>query len=542
MPGLQERKTSMERRPPKKASLLKKRLCKELKTQYVHWETLRSLFVLALAVSLWMAGGGVAGAADRNNYYMGGNVVMHDTGTTEPFSLANVTAAVNPGAKTMTITAEKNAEIDWSFTDNNTDNNRYYPANIYTIFYNSNTEGYTLSVDGHNATFTGISDFRAGVSRDNANSNTLNIKDLKLDGSYADQQSAQTRYNLLDLIGGAGEQGATGNRVTVTGSTIEKFGGVNIYGGHSTNTSAKASANRVAIANSALGDRNSNYPVNIYGGFAGSNGSYGTNAKADGNIVTIANSTFMGNKTNNIIYGGYVPLNGGSTTGNIVNLYGTVQGLGAVIGGNKANTGNALHLGGTSSDGETVNDIPFAPWTDGSGNYINKVENFEKIVFHQVKWDTSNFALEIGSLTNFGGVLDISDMAFANDTAAGTMRLLKGKSGNFSTLALTYKSGDSTATTSLGGDNPTSCVVRQGTAAEESAATNGIKLAWRANEHSVSIADSSKVAYTIGNYVTGVTLGEIAWNAGGTARTMTTEEQALYTFNAKTIPPLTPAG
>ncbi len=288
---------------------------------------------------------------------------------------------------------------------------------------------------------------------------------------------------------------ATDNQVTITGSTISKFtyDSFEICGGRS---DKEASDNRVTIANSSF----NNYYV----------------------IKNLSK-----------IYGGYISNNGGSTTDNIVNLYGTVQGLGAVIGGNKANTGNALHLGGTA-DGQTVNDIPFAPWTDSVYNEIPVVENFEKIVFHQVKWDTSNPALEIGSLTNFGGVLDISDMAFANDTAAGTMRLLKGKSGDFSTLDLTYKSGDSTVTASLGGDSPTSCVVRQGTAAEESAATNGVKLAWRADEHSVSIADSSKVAYTIGNYVTGVTLGEIAWNAGGTARTLTTEEQALYTFNANT--------
>ncbi len=453
----------------------------------------KSRVSLALAVSLWIATGGTpwteaAEAATKNEYYMSGGV-MHNTGTTtETFSLAGVTAEIDyASVPIMTITAEENAEnpIDWSLTDNNT----YYPAWIYTVPSFSRTEGYTLSVDGRNATFTGITNIRAGVSKDEANSNTLNIKNLKLD--------AYSWQSELTLIGGEGDRGTTGNRVTITGSTIGEF-----------------------------------YNVNIYGGYAGVNTIFNNGINATGNIVTIANSALLGVST--IIYGGYVPGDDGSTTGNIVNLYGTVQSpYLKVIGGNKANTGNALHLGGTA-DGQTVNDIPFAPWTYGSTNSIAKVENFEKIVLHQVKWDTSTPALTTYYLTNFGGVLDISDMSFANDTAVGTMNLLQGSTGNFSTLALTYKSGDSTATTSLGGDNPTSCVVRQGTATEESAATNGIKLALRANEHSVSIADSSKVRYTIGNYVTGVTLGEIAWDTSTAARTLTTEEQALYTFDANT--------
>ena len=128
----------------------------------------KSRVSLALAVSLWIATGGTpwaeaAFAANENEYYMiDYNVVHHTTGTTtETFSLEGVTAEADYDTKNMTITAEENAEnpIDWGLTDNDT---YYYPAYIYTVpSFLDSTEGYTLSVDGRNATVTGITNIRA---------------------------------------------------------------------------------------------------------------------------------------------------------------------------------------------------------------------------------------------------------------------------------------------------------------------------------------------------------------------------------------------
>ena len=291
---------------------------------------------------------------------------------------------------------------------------------------------------------------------------------------------------------------------TVSGNTVIINGAVkrDVYGGYSGGDTALSSdvhSNHVTINGSVDGG--------VYGGWCNAEGN------AHENEVIVNGGTVGGS-----IYGGYVSyadtasealnqvtLKNAKVTGNVYGFYpGDGNGRSDVINNNTLNLYGANTVGGN-------------------------VGNFEKITLDKdLVWNTTSPVLTAGNFSNFGG-LDIT--AATNLTAAttlGTMTLLQGTSGNFNTLNLTYKNGTTTATAALGGTKPTSQVVK--TVTGGSSVDKGVTLGYDTT-HTVSIADTSKVTYTVANYANKITLGTITWNKNGTARALTAGD---YTFNDST--------
>ena len=388
---------------------------------------------LALAVSLWIATGGVASATTPTQIYLdrNGQVAWYSYDHDGNDDDKHGTATASDGGKTLNIGGT------WSQPTYNNNNG-------YSIFANQfQRSGYTLNVNG--ATF-----------------NAINI--LRLYGAY-------------DL------SPVSDHAVVITNSKF--LGEVRIYGaGALNNDSINASDNTVTVAGK-LGD--------------------------DGKPLT----SFSGNA---YIYAANSGTRDNTFTNNAINLYGAAAMENATLAGYGyggtpgTHSGNELHLGGTKS-GAAVNGIALSPWQGYAlnsttvNNTVKKVQNFDKIVLHQVKWDTTTPALKATSGITFNNstpALDISGMTFANDTAAGTMALLEGAGGNFSTLNLTY----SGSTAALNNENQSQLVK---TETGQTSTENGVTLGYDAT-HTVSIADTSKVTYTIGNAVNKISFGAMAWN------------------------------
>ena len=288
---------------------------------------------------------------------------------------------------------------------------------------------------------------------------------------------------------------------------------LDLYGAYKCNI---VSDNALVITNSKfLG------AVSIYGSCVRNHGSI----NASDHTVTVAGeldddgkplTSFSGNA---YIYAAGSSRMYNTIRNNAINIYGAAAMENVTLSGYSANnydstiSGNELHLGGTKS-GAAVNGIALSPWQGYAldsttvNNTVKTVQNFDKIVLHQVKWDTTTPALKATSGITFNNstpALDISGMTFANDTAAGTMALLEGAGGNFSTLNLTYSGG---GTAALNTENQSQLVK---TETGQTSTENGVTLGYDAT-HTVSIADTSKVTYTIGNAVNKISFGAMAWN------------------------------
>ncbi|ORT98791.1 outer membrane autotransporter barrel domain protein [Anaerovibrio sp. JC8] len=190
--------------------------------------------------------------------------------------------------------------------------------------------------------------------------------------------------------------------------------------------------------------------------------------------------------------------------------------------GDNHHSGNELHLGGTKN-GQTANGIAFSAWqgydADGTtvNNTVKEVTRFDTIVMHKVKWDTTTPALKsTNGFTSFGHGLDITDITFEG-TPVGIITLLKSPNYDFNTLNLTYNNGTTTTTANLAKGSSESCrqIVKQETGV--SSQENGVELTYNTT-HEVSIADQTKVEYSVNCDVTDVTFGRMAW---GTPRVAT---------------------
>ena len=403
--------------------------------------TRKKELALALAVSLWMAGGSVAGATGPANIYITGNGSVNIDNTLQGKSCVG----------TMTANGTT-LNIGETWTSPNPYNNYYtgyyiFAANAGNLV--GHNTGYTLNVNG--ATFDSV--------------------------------------GYLTLYGARYGSNLTNNAVVITNSKF--IGDASIYGAYS------------------------DYDGTISGSTVTVAGTLGEDGKPK--------TSFSGG--NQYVYAGYCNSAYSSEktiTNNAVNLYGAAAMESVTLYGASANNfnglirnNNELHLGGTKS-GAAVNGIALSPWQGyavGSttvNNTVKQVIYFDKIVLHQVKWDTSIPALKatggFHSTYNgpFTGTLDISGMTFANDTTGGTMTLLQGTENNFSSLDLTYSDGAAT----LSAENKNQ-IVKTETGATST--EKGVTLGYNAT-HTVSIADTSKVAYTIGNAVNTISFGAMAWN------------------------------
>ena len=191
-----------------------------------------------------------------------------------------------------------------------------------------------------------------------------------------------------------------------------------------------------------------------------------------------------------------------STTNNTVALHNaTVDG--GVIGGTKELdvTGNTLILSGVNKAGNQ------------HGHDSDKVKNFASIEFDASKLTWNTTAPVLTSQWGFKkcGVLDVSGVQSIVGTNSGTMTLLKTEGGFNPPQKVAYTSTNGKTTATLSAESP---VTVQSTA--KTAGADGVTIGYN-NTHSVVRDDTNKaINYTVANTVNSITLGSIAWSAGGT--------------------------
>lgn len=445
---------------------------------------------LALAVSLWIANGGVVWAGESANWCE----IDWEDGDTKYQMVSN--PALSEGLQ-GTVTNQKQLSIN--IVDGFSGSSVSMPGNLAacfttnTSYYNAHTGN--SSVNDYVVNLTG----KKGVSF-----NTLwQILGATINDSTSNYNVTNNCVNLQNVDFASSD------------STEQ----IDVYGSSTSGTGA-ASNNTVAISGS-------NFPTRtmIYGG-------YSKNGDASGNTVTIADSEF---KNDIAITVGGADKDGKTSENNTLNLYGSVKGLGDVIlkgrieGSN--GTGNELHLGGTK-DGHIINGVEFVNWSDGvtgtEGNKVKRAQSFDKIVLHQVKWDTTTPVLQTTATYATGGfyedaTLDISNMIFDTETPSGTLILLKSAlEDEFvprqyyrqSALQLTYKDKDGTLheNVSLGNGSITIKSITGGTMAP--AVAPGVSLSYD-SIHKVSLVNNNKeVQYSIDSDYKSAALGAMEWNKG----------------------------
>ncbi|MCR5757215.1 MAG: hypothetical protein K6F95_04840, partial [Selenomonas sp.] len=370
---------------------------------------------LALAVSLWIAGGGVAWAAE-----------------------------VNVTNEQEIIISDDHSSDDYIFTQDGVK---------FTV-----NNGIVGTIDGADTS-----------------GNTITIKN-----GYAVGQKNKGG-NIIAVNGGIAN-----NKVNIESNTM-LTPQENIYGGIVYNFDTDACNNEVKV--------NGGTHRGIYGGYA-------VNKQANGNRVELSGGSAR------IVCGGA----GRSATNNTVVLHDATI-TGGVSGGSYSTgdhsgdikTGNTLILSG-------VNNVPGA-----------KLYNFETIKFDTSKltWDTSKTVLTSSYGYADCDKLDVSGIQALTNITQGTMKLLAIGTGQMNpnlitfnpptTLVYTGTSGTTTAT--LDSTNPT--VTIQSTA--KTAGTGGVTIGYNYT-HSVVRDDTNKeINYVVANSpVNNITLGTIAWNAGGT--------------------------
>lgn len=370
---------------------------------------------LALAVSLWIANGGVALAENKtvwtettiegdesaNAYYLGGNNVAAPKGTGIKFTVEN-------GGKVQSISG-------------NSPGNAQSSGNTVIV-----KEGGKVGPDS-DAIIGGLSN-----------------NEVSIEGTVTGR-----------VYGGKNISGiSTGNHVVVKGTV-----GV-VYGGH--------------------GATATNNTVEILGGHAGSVcGGYGSTTT--NNNVVLKNAT-----VDETVWGGLSEVDV---------------------------TGNTLTISGKN----TV------------GGIVGRLQTIK--LASDLEWDSTNAVLTAGDYIrgSFESsiALDISEAsALTNHTESGTMTLIKATNDDANLNGTRF---------TLSG----TAITAEGVTVKNEAKTsgaNGVTIGYN-NIHTVALVNENKaITYTVANSpVKNITLGSIAWNDGSTARTLTAEEQALYTFDADTI-------
>ena len=389
--------------------------------------------------------------------------------------------------------------------------------------------GYASSGEAHNNIVT--------VGANSIINNRSNRSSIDLTSGYSPYASATgNMVNVQGTVKGGnhihiyikgGESGGTGeasnNKVTFkTGSYVEPGWGGFVYGGYvNYDGNSNAVNNTVTFEVGSVAAAPFNFEV--CGGYANGTGT------ANNNTVTVNGVTVTGR--------GYLEVIGGkSNRANSTNSNNTVNLLGtskiettneststnikfSVRGSNETNgTGNELHIGGVKGSTETSS---ANIWTNTghsvdssivSINGINNITNFDKIVLHDVAWNTDQKkpVLYGDSISNVKA-LDITNMNIydgdtikSSFTSGESMSLLS--SGNdISSIKLKYNDSEAVSLVNnpvtIGGGAYTDKVIIadllkfSGTSADTvSLATDNKAIVYTAGESSVSSATFSGTA------------------------------------------------
>ena len=457
-----------------------------------------------------VSGGVIGGRSGKD--YGDGHPAVEDVknNTVEISGDAEVTSAVYGGRITNatanvednTVTIKDSSKVNRGIHGGQT--------NYGNAIHNKVTiEGGTITGQSYGDYVTGgrVSSDSNGKAQNNEVEISGGTVSITVQGGFA--QGGETTGNKVTISGGtvtATVEGAynTGdvrnNSVTITGGKLSNL----VSGGRG---SGSATGNTVAIS----GGTDSWIII-------GGNGMRG----ATGNTVTISGGDLTVTQDRaRPIYGGYTDFYDDSprdATGNTVNLTGNTTGLETrnIVGGYIYNegsgdvvSGNELHVGGTK-DGSIT-----GTWTGSSNNTVNKVSNFETIVYHSVKWSSSVAALEATTVENVGAI-DINNLAFTGAASSGTMALLKSGS-DLSAIKLKY-SGSATgiAITTDG-----VVISGGGTPTTETDGVNGVKLTSTSSDKVLLAADKLAINYTKGaGTVSAITFGEFDIDADNATRNL----------------------
>ena len=395
------------------------------KTSNNRWIGPKGQAALALAVSLWIGGSGVAVALGTLYLKVDNNDTLYQFGTPP------TEATISNSGKTLTITGGNWNNDSWIIKGGSSNGN--------------NVSGYTLKLSNVQGTFSA-----EGGNTSNAIASRNTVEGINI----------KTTEVIRGALSASGQTDQ--NTVVLKNSTVS-----NVYGGEG----HTATNNSVMLENTTAN--------NVYGGYT-----YSGTGDVTGNMVTLNNATVNGS-----LYGG-----------------GTNEGTGNLV------TGNTLNL--------------------SSANTAGAVQNFATININSATWGTSALTLTgDGIVQNADGstyaTINTQNVAFSGAPTTGTTTLISSTNVLPDTLKVF------TGTTTKATITTAGVVVKQDATPTESKA-NGVTLAYR-NTHTVALAaDSKSITYNIANPVSTIALGSIDWVKDGTARTLTTEEKALLTFNSDT--------
>ena len=338
--------------------------------------------------------------------------------------------------------------------------------------------------------YGGVSKYEEGT----ANNNEVTVSDSAklpsgITAGWSPNKDAKNNTVTIEggtvqgyIDGGVATGAADNNHIIVNGGTVSYLQGGS--GGSS------ATGNTVEINGGTVTDT-------IFGGFS-------DGGSASNNVVTVAGGTVNGRR----IYAGYT--NSGTANNNIVNLTGTAALSNvSLYGTNKTGgTGNELHVGGIK-DG--ANGVWYGMTSEGTvNNKVDYVGQFDKLVLHSVKWDTTIPALEATTVENVN-TLDIKDINFDQIPSSGSMGLLKNGS-DLSAIKLDHATGSGIAITTTGVDLAPVDMT-------ETTGVNGVKLAQSVTGKVLLAADSKAINYSVAaSEIKGVTFGEVTFAKNGIAR------------------------
>ncbi|MBP5199024.1 MAG: autotransporter outer membrane beta-barrel domain-containing protein [Schwartzia sp.] len=336
---------------------------------------------LALAVSLWMAGGGIVSAGqsttinEDHEVPVYGNHVNGDKQTIDP--------AADTNGNTVTMTGGTvDGGVFGAYIENETsvqsatgnqvnvsggtiEGNVLAGAAVYSGAGNNNVENNTVTVSGTAA-------IQVDIHGALTNNGTANNNHVLITGGNVNNNGSRR------ICGGRSNYGgdATNNTVTISGGTVNVgsiIGGcLDAFAGND-NLTGKATGNQVIINGASV-------KADIKGGWR-MPAEYDASAAVTGNIVTLNGATVTGS-----VFGGYC---------NNDNYNGAVD----IV------TGNTLNLSGAN----TVSGM---------------VKNFETINIKSAKWGTPALTLAgDGILANTGGgfpTINASELTFAKPETIST--------------------------------------------------------------------------------------------------------------------------
>ncbi|WP_027406220.1 autotransporter outer membrane beta-barrel domain-containing protein [Anaerovibrio sp. RM50] len=478
----------------------------------------KAQMALALAVSLWIGGSGVAWA---NTIQVPNDEEISGDHSDDAyiFTTDGVSFTMTNGSKAMyifgantsgnAIIIKSGASVSehtngYSITGGINNNQITMAGTVTDGVYGGYCNGFFMdgvSVTGNQVNFSGTANYvyggssegwSAGTASDNHVVMTGGTVTKSVYGAATPNNNSVAEKNTVTIEGGSVGESVYGaeayaeakkNIVTITGGTVE----LSVYGGSGMGGSQ---GNIVNISGGTVGNNNDGYYIC---------GGYSSGGEVSGNKVIITGGTIKGD-----VYGGHTF--SGAVSGNSVtlgggtmekNVYGGHKGRLGPYEGEHVSTGNILILSGPSVVKGTVG-------------------SFETITLDkELTWDPISTVpvLKANHFDNCGALDITGGTKLLNSTTVGKMTLLSANTKyefRDEPLKLIYNSSTKTAPVVLNSTNKSQVVK----SVEDSSSDKGVTLD-SVMKHTVSLDnDLKQVDYVISNDVKKVTLGEMTWGDG----------------------------